>query len=407
MPTIQPDFLLFVVLSTLIDLGVATGILFFRLPKALAASLPKPLRRLVSTRLTLGRCLFAAGLTGAVWLVKAAAAFVTLDLTLFGIITLAYVHVVISLPILGLLVLRAGKVEIDGVGTRSRATGLVRALAVVALLGLPVGVYASLVEPRSVVLERAHVTLAPERAGDETVTVAVLADVQTDRITEHHLALADRVMTLAPDVIIIPGDMYQPRAGLSGHDWSHIDEVAHGFRAFLRSLEAPGGVYFVPGNCELGYDVGEVLEGTGVVLLENDAKTARVRDRELLIAGSAFDVASAGARAFRDDLLRRTSGDDDPIVVFVSHVPDAVLALPEDARIDLTIAGHTHGGQVQAPGFGPLLTSSHVPRRIAAGGLNVHRGNCIYVSRGIGYEQGQAPPLRLFCPPEISLLSLR
>jgi predicted MPP superfamily phosphohydrolase len=43
---------------------------------------------------------------------------------------------------------------------------------------------------------------------------------------------------------------------------------------------------------------------------------------------------------------------------------------------------------------------------VAAGGLHAIDGNPIYVSRGVGCERGQAPRIRFFCPPEISLLTL-
>ncbi|MEO1129573.1 MAG: metallophosphoesterase [Planctomycetota bacterium] len=403
----QPDYLLFIVVSTVIDLVVAIAILFFRLPPSLQAILPASVRKLISPRLTMGRCIFAAGLTGAVWLIKSIVAFVALDLSVFAIITLAYVHIVISLPLLGVLVLRSGSVEIDGVGTRARATALVRTCALLALLGLPVGVYASFIEPNTIVLERTHVALPGERAGDDLITIAVLSDVQTDRMTEKHLELTERVMALAPDIIIIPGDFYEPSAGLDGHDWDDFENQEHRFRAFLKGLAAPGGVYFIEGNCELQYDARSMLEGTDVVLLDDATTTIKYGDRKILLAGAGYELQSDRGRAFRETLLDDIESNDDAIVLLVSHVPDSILHLPPDARIDLTIAGHTHGGQVQVPGYGPIFTASDVPRDIAAGGLSEFRGNRIYVSRGVGLERGQAPALRLFCPPEISLITLQ
>ena len=83
-----------------------------------------------------------------------------------------------------------------------------------------------------------------------------------------------------------------------------------------------------------------------------------------------------------------------------------IFDVPPSSRIDLVVAGHTHGGQVVVPGFGPIITLSGVPRAVAAGGLHEMNGNRIYVSRGAGSEQGQAPRIRLFCPPEVSILEL-
>jgi predicted MPP superfamily phosphohydrolase len=72
----------------------------------------------------------------------------------------------------------------------------------------------------------------------------------------------------------------------------------------------------------------------------------------------------------------------------------------------LLVAGHTHGGQVQIPFFGPPITLSRVPRSVAAGGFHSLDGRAIYVSRGIGNERGWAPRVRFLAPPEVSLLTL-
>ncbi|HTE06996.1 MAG TPA: metallophosphoesterase, partial [Planctomycetota bacterium] len=76
-------------------------------------------------------------------------------------------------------------------------------------------------------------------------------------------------------------------------------------------------------------------------------------------------------------------------------------------RVDLVVAGHTHGGQVRLPWIGPLITLTAVPRAVAGGGLHELNGTPLYVSRGVGHEQGDAPRVRFLCPPEISLLTLR
>jgi predicted MPP superfamily phosphohydrolase len=84
-----------------------------------------------------------------------------------------------------------------------------------------------------------------------------------------------------------------------------------------------------------------------------------------------------------------------------------VLDLEHDSGFDLVVAGHTHGGQVQLPLFGPAITLTGVPRHVAAGGQHEINGNLIYVSRGVGIERGQAPRLRFMCPPEIAILELK
>jgi hypothetical protein len=85
----------------------------------------------------------------------------------------------------------------------------------------------------------------------------------------------------------------------------------------------------------------------------------------------------------------------------------ATVAPRERSEIDLVIAGHTHGGQISLPLFGPPVTLSEAPRHVAAGGLHELGGRPIYVSRGVGLERGEAPRVRLGARPEISLLLVR
>ena len=68
-----------------------------------------------------------------------------------------------------------------------------------------------------------------------------------------------------------------------------------------------------------------------------------------------------------------------------------MIPLSESTRVDLALAGHTHGGQVALPFFGPPYTSSPLPRKYA-GGLHDYQGTLLHVSRGVGMERGPAPP---------------
>jgi hypothetical protein len=88
--------------------------------------------------------------------------------------------------------------------------------------------------------------------------------------------------------------------------------------------------------------------------------------------------------------------------ILLAHTPDF---LP-DAKangIDLVLAGDTHGGQVCLPLVGPLYVKSRLSRRHARGHV-VEGGTQMYVNAGIGT---QYLPIRILCPPEITVLTLR
>ena len=268
----------------------------------------------------------------------------------------------------------------------------VRPAAVAALLLAPFGVYASFVEPERLVTERATVALAAARAGDAPVRVGVLSDIQFEHVGAHEREAVERLMRERPDVILLPGDFHQ-----APDLESEIEEV----HDLLRGLRAPGGVFAVQGDSESVPKLLRVVEGTGVVPLVDEVRRVRVRDRTLRLLGVRRSFSAATALAFEAQ-----TGERDVRVV-LAHRPDVVLHLSPRTRVDLVVAGHTHGGQLQLPLVGPLVTGTDIPRDAAAGGLHALDGRRIYVSRGVGVERNQAPKLRFGAPPEVSLLTLR
>ena len=73
--------------------------------------------------------------------------------------------------------------------------------------------------------------------------------------------------------------------------------------------------------------------------------------------------------------------------------------------IDLHLAGHTHGGQIVVPLYGPPVTLSSLPRRYARG-LHPFGDHLINVAAGIGMEGNHAPRIRFLCPPEICVIEI-
>jgi hypothetical protein len=96
------------------------------------------------------------------------------------------------------------------------------------------------------------------------------------------------------------------------------------------------------------------------------------------------------------------------LTIVLGHRPDFMRdVINGGGQVPIVgIAGHTHGGQIVVPGFGPPLTLTSVPRKYASG---VHRlrDSWICVSRGVGMERLDAPRIRFLCPPEIVVLELR
>ena len=85
----------------------------------------------------------------------------------------------------------------------------------------------------------------------------------------------------------------------------------------------------------------------------------------------------------------------------LSHSPDQIR-WARNHNIQLMLAGHTHGGQGRLPLLGPILSPSLYGSRFASGQF-YHDPTTMHVTRGLGGTR----LLRLNCPPELSLLTLR
>jgi predicted MPP superfamily phosphohydrolase len=93
----------------------------------------------------------------------------------------------------------------------------------------------------------------------------------------------------------------------------------------------------------------------------------------------------------------------------VTHAPykRVIDAMAEDT-LDLIFAGHTHGGQIRLPWFGgsrSLTTNCDLPNWRSRGLTKVNGEPYLNVSAGMGYSP--FAPIRLFAPPEVSLLTLQ
>jgi hypothetical protein len=317
-----------------------------------------------------------------------AALLTDLEGSFFLTLNLAYVFGVVLVPAAGLAVLCLAR--------GARSTRGVKRFAAAALLPAALGYWGTFVEPYRLVSETVAIQLDPRRAGTSPLRIAVLADLQSCAVDDHLREAVRRALDFDPHLILLPGDLKQCTG--PGHRERAIAE----FRELLAPLSAPLGVWFVIGNCDWPPTVARAFEGTAVRILKNESVRLAHGDRSIVLAGADFGQRAA-------EFLAGLGADlgTEELLLLAAHYPDAALDLPPDSRVDLTIAGHTHGGQVRIPFFGPPITLSRVPRRVAGGGLHELQGNALYVSRGVGCERASAPRVRLNCPPEVSLLTLR
>ena len=246
------------------------------------------------------------------------------------------------------------------------------------------------------------VTLQQDRPLGEEVTVAILADLQHDTITPFQRKIVASTMAARPDLILIPGDLYDSPAASA-----HVEE----FRALLATLSAPLGVFMVVGDHDRLDVLREMTRGTDVILLDDQrARRALNAQHTLEIVGLSIPARDAFDRAMARPLLEQhsaLSADARIVRIVLVHRPRHVLYLHAQDDVSLVVAGHTHGGQISLPFFGPPVTISPLPRSIAAGGLHRLPATWLYISRGLGGVQQGVPLIRFNCRPELPIPHLR
>ncbi|MYE76060.1 MAG: hypothetical protein F4232_06585 [Acidimicrobiaceae bacterium] len=301
----------------------------------------------------------------------------------FTVIHVVYLVLTIGVPLAGAIVL---------VLARERS-GVITALCIAALLAIPVGIYATHIEPFWLRTDSAELTV--DGIG-EPIRVGVLADLQTTAIGSYENEAVDRLIEAAPDMVLVPGDLYQ-------FDEDLFDERAPQFSEVIQRLvDAASTVFLVSGNTDTVAGLRAITEGTGARVLDNEVETLVVNGNVVSVGGTTLFSDERAAQRVADQL-----SDDDlaDVRIFLAHKPDAIELL-EGRSVDLLVSGHTHGGQVSLPFFGPPLTLSDVPRHVAAGGLHELDGTAIYVSTGVGRERDNAPQLRFGVRPSIGIIDL-
>ncbi len=249
--------------------------------------------------------------------------------------------------------------------------------------------WATLGEPNWPVVERVSVTLPRLPATLDGLRVAQLSDLHISQYTtagdiDRAAALA---MRQSPDVIVLTGDFI----------WREVWQYAEELVEPLRTLYAPLGVYAVLGNhdhWEGAALAARVLGEAGVTLLVNQALRLDT-DAPLWLAG--LDDVWESKHDMRAALDGAPDGDCKLLLVHEPDYADSAAGYP----VDLQLSGHSHGGQINLPHYGrPVLP--YLGQRYPAGLYQI--GDlALYTNRGIGVI---SPPVRLNCPPEVTLLTL-
>lgn len=261
--------------------------------------------------------------------------------------------------------------------------------------GLLLAMYALFIEPNRLVLRETTITLPTWPEEFKGIRIAVFSDLHagSPHITLDKIRRVIEMTNAAqPDVILLPGDFVIQN--VMGGKFIEPEE----FTAELKKLTARKGVFATLGNHDWWYNaprVKQALEKAGIRVLENQVEKIERGGKTIWLAG--FADLWEGNPKVADTLNQIT--DNAPVIAF-THNPDLFPAIP--SRVALTIAGHSHGGQVVLPLIGRPIVPSKFGQRYAIGHI-VEDGRHLFVTSGIGTS---IFPVRFGVPPEVSLLTI-
>jgi len=256
-------------------------------------------------------------------------------------------------------------------------------------------VWAFLLEPNRLVIKEETIQLPDWPTGFENLKIAVLSDLHTGspfNDVEKLRYIVLKVNQTQPDLIVLLGDFI---ASVRGGEVVEPEIIAEN----LKGLRARHGVFAVLGNHDWWYDgkrVWRALEAVGIRVLEDDVTRIERSGQAIWIAG--FVDAWTNRTDIPGTIGKVT--DDGP-VIGITHNPDLFARLPE--RVILTLAGHTHGGQVNLPFAGRIKVPSEFGKRYAAGHV-FENNHHLFVTTGVGTS---VIPVRFGVPPEIVILTVK
>jgi predicted MPP superfamily phosphohydrolase len=225
-------------------------------------------------------------------------------------------------------------------------------------------------------------------ASFDGLRLAHITDLHLNHYLDPHFYefCIQEINRLKPDLTVVTGDIISRKK--FGPDAASM----------LSRIESVYGVFALRGNHDFWQDgkrLRREIAKKGIVILDN--RTIEIRKEREKIRLAGVEHPWKKMKTWDRDIFP----GDGVYSICLTHTPDNFLRAAR-AGAALTLCGHTHGGQIRLPFFGPVVCPSRFSRRFDQGFFQQGEG-ILYVNRGIG----STVPFRLRCPSEIALFILR
>lgn len=243
-------------------------------------------------------------------------------------------------------------------------------------------------------------TVISNKIPDEcnNMKIALISDIHYNSFMdfERLSAMFDKINAASPDIILFAGDLFDKPDQIAVNETTR-EELIY----LLKTLEAPYGKFAVLGESDhvsrsleeamqniFYYADFELLNNSSVLLHKDGTHSINLIGIDSQIGGKP-DINKAMENI-----------DTNNFTIVLTHAPDLVSNLPLNS-IDLIVAGHSHGGQIALPFFGPVLRKEGA-RKYTHGTTTVNN-TVIIVSNGLGTTDVD---MRLFAPPQCIMIRL-
>ena len=230
-----------------------------------------------------------------------------------------------------------------------------------------------------------------------------LSDLHNKAFGRDQKRLVDRIRAENPDLIVFTGDI--------------VDSRRHGADngiALMRQITKIAPVYYVTGNHEWALGKVDVIRGflekEGVKVLQDEHDVIQVNGDKIYIIGIDDPVSRHGGQWSKEPSIVKSSiqkavegiPKGESFKILLTHRPEK-FSIYSEFDIDLSLAGHAHGGQVRLPFVGGLFAPNQGILPKYSEGKHKIGSSAMIVSRGLG---NSIAPQRLFNRPEIVIVEL-
>lgn len=273
------------------------------------------------------------------------------------------------------------------------------------ILGVCLAIYVRFIEPFRLVTT----SISINTPITVPIKIAFVSDIQigNHKKTAWTEKLVSAIQKEQPDMVILGGDLID-------NEGAFEDESV--YLEPLQKITATYPVYYILGNHEygIGSNVKEKprlhygnrsqllinrMEKIGAKLLRNNLVCPTIQKNTICI----FGIDEIWTKNINFNELKNLPANT--TLIFTTHNPDGIKLWPaEQKKPTITLAGHSHGGQVYLPFFGPIADPVITLNKKYFKGLNNYEGSPIFTSVGAGESGG---PIRFLVPPEISIINLK